>query len=77
MKDCIYSGRWGIPAGISLESCPDSRFLVRKRLEGMEKRQISQGKTYVHVYSVRKTMYSLWFCVCVCVCVCVYAHVCV
>ncbi|XP_044906206.1 uncharacterized protein LOC123383245 isoform X2 [Felis catus] len=37
MKDCIYSGRWGIPAGISLESYPDSRFLVGKRLEGVAK----------------------------------------
>ena len=61
----MWSGSWDIPAGISLESYPDSRFPVGQRLEGVGKRQIAQGKTCVHVYSVRKTMYSL--CVCVCV----------
>ena len=44
MKESICSGSWGIPDGISLESYPDARFLVGQRLEGVEKRQISQGK---------------------------------
>ena len=69
----MWSGSWDIPAGISLESYPDSRFPVGQRLEGVEKRQISQGKTCVHVYlqCEEDNVFTVCFvCVCVCVCAC-------
>ena len=44
MQEPICSGSWSIPDGISLESYPDARVLVGQRLDGVERRQISQGK---------------------------------